>query len=69
MWRNTAESERVIVEQLVALGVAPLPARVAAAATMAALTAALLEWSLDEEGSQLEVAIDAALDVLEVRRD
>jgi AcrR family transcriptional regulator len=68
MWRNTAESERVIVEQLVASGTAPLPARIAAAATMAALTAALLEWSLDEEGSELGAAIDAALDVLEVRR-
>jgi AcrR family transcriptional regulator len=61
--RNSAETERVIVEQLVADGAPPRDAAVAAAAVVAALMAGLLFWAATDEGS-LSDAIGAALDVL-----
>lgn len=65
MLRNTAQTEAAIVG---ALGdVDPVVARVAASAAMASITTALLEWSLADTG-ELGEALDAALDVLEVRR-
>jgi AcrR family transcriptional regulator len=64
VWRNTAETERVVAE---ALGGDSVTARVAAAAVLAALNTALLEWSLSSEG-ELGPIIDAALDILEAPR-
>lgn len=45
MWRNNAQTERVIVERLIADGVDPLAATVAASACLAGLLAALLDWA------------------------
>ncbi|MDO7883073.1 TetR/AcrR family transcriptional regulator [Salinibacterium soli] len=63
MWRNSAQTEASIA---VALGGDAVAARIAAAATVAALNTALLEWSLGSD-TDLGAAIDAALDVLEHR--
>jgi AcrR family transcriptional regulator len=63
MWRNNAETERLVAERLVADGAEPLPAKVAAAAVLAGVTAALLEWSLGV--TSLADTIDLALDTLE----
>lgn len=62
MLRNSAETERVIAE---ALGGDVFPARIVAAAAMAALSTALLEWSVVDD-AELGPMIDAALDVLAV---
>lgn len=64
MWQNTAETERLLVERLVADGIEPLRARAAAAAVLAAVTAALLEWSHGED-ADLADAIAMALETLE----
>ncbi|MHC6177694.1 TetR family transcriptional regulator [Glutamicibacter sp. X7] len=53
-----------IADQLHADGAPALIARVAAAAVMSALTAALFEWA-EAEGLALPEALDVALDVLE----
>lgn len=65
MWRNTERTEAVIVEQLVADGVARLAARVAAAAVLAGVTAALLEWSVSDGADAVGPVIEAALGVLD----
>ncbi len=65
MWRSTGNTERAIVEQLVADGAAPDVARVAAASVLAALVAGLFIWAEDERRS-LADAIEHALDVIEV---
>ena len=62
MWRNSAATEAAIAGALRQTD--PATARIAAAAAMAALNTALLEWSTMETG-ELAVVIDAALDVLE----
>ncbi|MBX3100435.1 MAG: TetR family transcriptional regulator [Salinibacterium sp.] len=63
MWRNAAETEQVIAQ---ALGDG-LASRVAAAAAIAALNTALLEWGLGS--GDLGELIDEALDVLEASDD
>ncbi|KRC61139.1 TetR family transcriptional regulator [Agromyces sp. Root81] len=68
MWRSTGETERSIVEQLVADGAAPEAARVAAASVLAALVAGLYSWAERDTGT-LTDAIDDALDVIDVRHD
>lgn len=65
MWRSTGNTERAIVEQLVADGAAPAVARVAAASVLAALVAGLFLWA-DDEQTTLAEAIERALDVIEV---
>ena len=64
MQANSIATEELIVDQLVADGTDRLGARAAAAAVLAALTAALLEWSRDDCGS-IRDAVDRALGVLE----
>ena len=64
---NNAETEHILVSQLVADGADAFAAHVVAVAVMAGLTAALLEWSQQSELSLTE-AITAALDTLEGRR-
>lgn len=64
---NNADTERILAEQLVADGADPGSARVAAAAVLAGITAALLESSR-REGVSLAEAIAVALDTLEGRR-
>lgn len=66
MWRSTGNTERAIIEQLVTDGAEPEVAHVAAASLLGALVAALHAWADDEERS-LADAIEAALDVIEVR--
>lgn len=61
--RNNAATEAAISGALVARGVVESDARIAAAATMGALTAALLDWA-DGDDPDLGSAIDAALRVL-----
>lgn len=63
MWQNTERTERVIVEQLVGDGVDRLAARVAAAAVLAGVTAALLEWA-SSDADDLAPVMQAALDAL-----
>jgi AcrR family transcriptional regulator len=65
MWRSTGNTERAIVEQLVADGAAPEVARVAAASVLAALVAGLFSWAEDETQT-LADAIERALDVIDV---
>jgi len=65
MWRSTGNTERAIVEQLVADDASPEVARVAAASVLAALVAGLFCWA--EDGTQaLAEAIERALDVIDV---
>ncbi|WP_344222639.1 helix-turn-helix domain-containing protein [Kribbella sancticallisti] len=63
---GTAASTEAITEALVAGGTERRDAAVAAGAVMGALNAALLEWSLTEDGG-LGDAIESALDLLENR--
>lgn len=67
MWRTNAVTEAVVADQLIDDGTDPVRAKVAASAVLAALTAALFEWSLREE-THLGDYIEVALDVLEGRR-
>ena len=64
MVRANAETERLVAEQLIVDGVEPLRAKVAAAALLAAVTAALFEWSLGDDVG-LGDAIEEALGTLE----
>ena len=66
MWRSTGNTERAIVEQLIADGTAPETARVAAASVLAALVAGLYSWADDPDNGSLADAIEHALDVIEV---
>jgi AcrR family transcriptional regulator len=61
---NNARSEAMLVEQLVADGTDPFTARVVASAVLAGITAAIFEWSRDEEMS-LGAAVNTALDTLD----
>jgi AcrR family transcriptional regulator len=63
--RNTLETERVVAEQLVADGADPVEARIAAAALLAAMMSALLEWAARDDDRPMGAAIDQALTVLE----
>ncbi len=65
MARNTHATEEAIVAAVP--DVDYRTARIAAAAVLAALMAALLLWAQSDDG-ELGEAIDSALDVLEVRR-
>ncbi|MDQ3476609.1 MAG: TetR/AcrR family transcriptional regulator [Actinomycetota bacterium] len=64
MWQNTAQTERVLVDQLIGDGVDRLAAKVAVAAVLAGVTAALLEWA-GSEAEDLRPAMQTAFDVLE----
>ncbi|MCB2223183.1 MAG: TetR/AcrR family transcriptional regulator [Actinobacteria bacterium] len=60
-WSNTRETERVVVEALVATGAPVLEARIAAGAVMGALMAALIDWGRDEEAGPLGARVEAAV--------
>ncbi len=64
---GNAETEEILVGQLVADGADPGSARVAAAAVLAGITAALLLWS-QQEHLTLSQTVSAALDTLEGRQ-
>ena len=61
--RNNAATEEAIAGALTERGVAKSDARISAAATMGALSAALLDWA-DGDDPDLGTAIDTALRVL-----
>src|SRR3954454_10906946 len=61
----TEATQEAIAEVLVADGVSPFEARVAAAAALAGLTVALLEWCLSDQGDPMSNRLGAALDVLD----
>jgi AcrR family transcriptional regulator len=61
--RNNASTEEAVAGALTERGVAKTDARIAAAATIGALTAALLDWA-DGDDPDLGTAIDTALRVL-----
>jgi len=63
MWQNTERTQWVIVEQLVDDGVDRLSAQIAAAAVLAGITAALLEWAKAQDGD-LDPVMQTALGVL-----
>lgn len=63
-WRSNAATEQLIVDQLLRDGTPPLPARVAATATLAALMAALYEWA-GQDRTTLGEAVAAALRTLD----
>jgi AcrR family transcriptional regulator len=62
--RNNAATENAIAGALTGRGASKTEARIAAAATMAGLSAALLDWA-DGDDPDLGTAIDAALRVLQ----
>ncbi|WP_199429547.1 TetR/AcrR family transcriptional regulator [Qaidamihabitans albus] len=63
-WRNNAETERLIVDQLVRDGTDRLRAHAAAGAALAALMAALFEWARHDD-ILLAGCIDIALDTVD----
>jgi AcrR family transcriptional regulator len=63
--RNTLDTEHVVAGQLVADGADPVSARVAAAALLAAMMAALLDWAAAADDRTMGSAIEQALRVLE----
>lgn len=65
---GTADTEAAIAAELVTGGADRQTAEIAAAAVMAALMTALLQWGATGDGS-LSAAIERALDVLEADRD
>lgn len=67
MIRNNTQTEHLIALQLVADGAQALPARVAAAAVIAGITAALLDWARGIDG-RLADAVHAALDTMDLSR-
>ncbi|MFF0723023.1 TetR family transcriptional regulator [Micromonospora sp. NPDC003816] len=68
MTRTTAATETAIADRLITDGVPTLPARVAAAVALAALTCALLEWAMATPPTSLTDAISVALDTVEGTR-
>ena len=66
--RDRLASEAAIGAELAAGGADPREAAIAAAAVMAALMTALLQWGRDGDGT-LSAAIERALDVVEAHHD
>lgn len=64
MWATTLATQAGIAEALAPTS-PEAESRIAAAATIGALTAALLQWGVDTEGSSLTDTLLAALDVLD----
>ncbi|WP_283253297.1 TetR family transcriptional regulator [Actinotalea sp. K2] len=60
-WENTQRTEDVIVTALTGEGVPRLEARVAAAACLGAIMAALLDWGSDDAGEPLGARLASAL--------
>ena len=67
MWANTVATQDVVAQALTdGAGEEPeLAARVAAAAAVGALTAAVLAWSLSDDDVPLATRLVQALDVLD----
>lgn len=67
MWATTLETQRAIADALMQTSPST-ESRIAAAATIGALTAALLQWGVDAEDSSLSENLLDALDVLDPPR-
>lgn len=67
MWANTVATQDVVASALMQEpgGVPELPARVAAAATIGALTSAVIDWGSSHDETPLSERLLAALDVLD----
>jgi AcrR family transcriptional regulator len=65
MWRNTEATQEAVAAVLVADGTDPRAARVAAAATLAALTAALQDWCRSDSDEPMTSRLAAALDLID----
>jgi AcrR family transcriptional regulator len=65
IWANTEATQEAMAEVLVADGAEVFEARVAAAAALAAVTVALLDWCLDEDGPGMAERLGAALDLVD----
>ncbi|WP_232821648.1 TetR/AcrR family transcriptional regulator [Desertihabitans aurantiacus] len=65
MYANTEATREAIVGVLLDDGADEFAARVAAAAVLAALTVALQEWCLADDGVPMSAALDAALAVVD----
>jgi AcrR family transcriptional regulator len=63
--RNTVETERIVAEQLIADGADAVEARIAAAALLAAMMSALLQWATGDDERSMGSAVEHALAVLE----
>lgn len=64
MWANTVATQSAVSDAL-ADGSSPFESQVAAAATIAVLTAAVLAWGTDDEAASLKVNLLEALDILD----
>ena len=65
IYANTEATREAVVDVLIADGADELAARVAAAAALAALSVALLEWCHDDGADTMRTRLGAALDVLD----
>ena len=65
MYANTEATREALVAVLLEGGGEELAARVAAAAVLAALTVALQEWSLSDDGGPMSTCLNAALAVVD----
>jgi len=65
MYANTEETREAVVGVLVDDGADEFAARVAAAAVLAALTVALQEWCLGDDGGPMSACLEAALGVVD----
>lgn len=64
VWENNRRTEEVIVEALIRSGVERLESRVAAGATLGALTAALFDWAEHADGETLGERVRTAMRML-----
>lgn len=64
VWENNRRTEEVIVEALTQSGVDRLEGKVAAGATLGALTAALLDWAENADGETLGDRVRRAMRLL-----
>ena len=64
VWQNNRRTEEVIVEALIRSGVDGLESKVAAGATLGALTAALFDWAEDADGEPLGNRVRTAMHLL-----
>lgn len=64
MWANTVATQSAVSDAL-ADGSPPFESRIAAAATIGALTAAVLAWGTDDAGTSLKANLLEALDILD----
>lgn len=64
VWENNRRTEEVIVEALTRSGVDRLESRVAAGATLGALTAALFDWAENADGETLGDRVRTAMRLL-----